>query len=218
MWHGWIMIGLSCTELYPRVKQSAGWAISSYLQMNLPVSQEPIHLLSLLTIALFLSCNCFSCCFDSCFSFAFPWLLPHSLPLAPQCHCSPLYLSCLISPSSPPFHSPRLRFLFILTPTSPPPASLPPNTHAHKGTHAHTQSDPFLTSPMSTLLSSCPRSSFLSGSISAWIQSLMGPHNFGQAQFFSADKRRCGTALQMNLRDYRWHDRLIYTFPKAFCF
>lgn len=100
-----------------------------------------------------------------------PRLLSQSLLLAPQSHCSPLYLSHLIS--SHPFsslnsyssvsHSPHLacpcRYLTGAI------SSLLPC--AHQTDMEGDVQTPSLTSPMSTLLSSCPHSGFLSGSISA---------------------------------------------------
>lgn len=94
-------------------------------------------------------------------------------------------------------HSPRFPCShFIVTPPSPP----PPLPRSHQ---ENTESDaqaPSLTSPMSTLLSSCPHSGFLSGSVSAWIPSLMGPHHFRQLQFVSVDKQRCGAAMRTQLK------------------
>lgn len=126
--------------------------------------------------------------------------------VTPPCSSASLFPSPFVSSYLPhPFsslnhlsrsHSPRLLSppLFILTPLS------PPRPHSHQ---THTESDaqtPSLTSPMSTLLSSCPHSDFLSGSVSAWIPSLMGPHHFRQLQFLRADKQRCGAALRTQLR------------------
>lgn len=197
-----IFIPLWCTQLSSEVKQSAGREISNSLWINLPISHWLLGLCVLLSLRLSATHLLQSLLWSVSFSVAFPWLLSQSLPLAPQSHCSLLYLSRLISLILFPPLTVSLSFstpppplsLFILTPPSPP---LP---HSHQ---THTESDaqtPSLTSPMSTLLSSCPHSGFLSGSVSAWIPSLMGPHHFRQLQFLSADKQRCGAALRTQLR------------------
>lgn len=127
--------------------------------------------------------------------------------VSPPCSSVSLFPSLFVSSYLPyPFsslnhsslflilHTFSLPPLFILTPLSPP----QPRSH-----QTHTENDaqtPSLTSPMSTLLSSCPHSGFLSGSVSAWIPSLMGPHHFRQLQFLSADKQRRGAVLRTQLR------------------
>lgn len=121
----------------------------------------------------------------------------------------PLSICLVLSPPSfffldrrppPVSDSPRVaRSPFILTPPSPPFLC----TGLIRQTQESNAQTPCLTSPMSTLLSSCPHSRFLSGSVSAWIPSLMGPHHFRQLQFLSVDKQRCGAALQTAQRDCR---------------
>lgn len=83
------------------MKRSAGWEISNFQWINLPISQGTGYWASVLC-SLFLwrssTRSLQSLLWFVSFSVALPWLLSQSLPLAPQSHCSPLYLSHLISP------------------------------------------------------------------------------------------------------------------------
>ena len=123
-----------------------------------------------------------------CLSVACVWLLPQSLLLAPQSHCSTLYLSCLISSSFPPFffHSPRLLSLFILTLLSPPPASFSSLSLTLTHTHTHV------------------RVTILFLALSQFgASSLTGTHHFEQLRFL---RRRRGAAPLNEARRDRSRD------------
>lgn len=116
-----IFIPLWCTQLSSEVKQSAGREISNSLWINLPISHWLLGLCVLLSLRLSATHLLQSLLWSVSFSVAFPWLLSQSLPLAPQSHCSLLYLSRLISLILFP---PLTVSLSFSTPPPPPPLSL----------------------------------------------------------------------------------------------
>lgn len=124
----------------------------------------------------------FSCCFDWCAAASrSPDYCPSHSLLLPSL-IVPLCIYLVLSPLSfsPLFFILHAFFccLFILTPPSPPPALFSSDTHTHTQSDAKT---PSLTSQMSTLLSSCPHSSFLSGSVSASDSVTNGTASFSTA-------------------------------------